>query len=207
MTTTTRLRIVGGLFLAAFLAYGTGATLTTAILEAADPTAALLAQQNEFMIGGILMLLNSFIVAAIGILISPTLTPYSRSTAGVYLLARLAEAALLGWGIITLLLLTCQASPSIAVIHAAMHSNFLGYQTSMALLGLGSLFFCALLYRRRLVPRWLAGWGFVGYAVFLAGAVLELAGFPYGIPLSIPGGLFEVVFGIRLIAYGFDRPG
>jgi len=72
-------------------------------------------------------------------------------------------------------------------------------------LGFGSLFFCALLYRCRLVPRFLAAWGFVGYAICFMGAVVAIAGLPYGIMLSIPGGLFEITFGVWLIPKGFDN--
>ena len=54
------------------------------------------------------------------------------------------------------------------------------------------------------MPRWLAMWGLVGYAVFLTGALLELLGVAgIGLPLSILGGLFEIVFGVWLIVKGF----
>jgi hypothetical protein len=71
-------------------------------------------------------------------------------------------------------------------------------------LGLGSVLMCGSLLRTRLVPRWLAVWGVVGYAIFLAGAIAELLGIPIGIALSIPGGLFELVLGIWLLVKGFE---
>jgi sulfite exporter TauE/SafE len=37
----------------------------------------------------------------------------------------------------------------------------------------------------------------------LIGAILEILGHNVGVALSIPGGLFEIVFGILLIAKGF----
>ena len=78
----------------------------------------------------------------------------------------------------------------------------------MAGLGAGSLFFCYLLFRSGLVPRFLAVWGFVGYSVFAAGCVLELFGFAAaGVVGAIPGGLFEVFFGIWLIVKGFNPAG
>ena len=37
----------------------------------------------------------------------------------------------------------------------------------------GSIFFCSLMYRsKRFVPRFLAAWGAVGYAIFAAGCLL-----------------------------------
>ena len=73
-----------------------------------------------------------------------------------------------------------------------------------AALGIGSLFFCALLFRTRLVPRFLAAWGFIGYACFAAGNLLERFGVAgAGLVGAMPGGLFELTFGIWLIARGF----
>ena len=72
-------------------------------------------------------------------------------------------------------------------------------------LGVGSLFFCVVLCRARLVPRFLAVWGFVGYASFATGCVLELLGAARaGLPATILGGLFEVFFAIWLLVRGFN---
>lgn len=58
-----------------------------------------------------------------------------------------------------------------------------------------------------LVSRFLAAWGFAGYRVFLAGAVLEILGYPLGVLLAIPGGLFEVFLGIWLLVKGLPAAG
>ena len=60
------------------------------------------------------------------------------------------------------------------------------------------------LFRTRMVPRTLAVWGVVGYAIHLTGAVAEIFGIHVGLVLSLPGGLFEVAFGVWLIAKGFN---
>ena len=49
----------------------------------------------------------------------------------------------------------------------------------------------------------LAIYGLAGYAIFLVGAILEILGHNVGVALSIPGGLFEIAFGVLLIAKGF----
>lgn len=46
-------------------------------------------------------------------------------------------------------------------------------------------------------------YGLAGYALFLAGAMLEVLGHNVGVALSIPGGIFEIAFGALLIAKGF----
>jgi hypothetical protein len=44
-----------------------------------------------------------------------------------------------------------------------------------------------------------------GRAIFLAEAILEILGHNAGVALSIPGGLFEIAFGVLLIAKGFPE--
>jgi hypothetical protein len=63
---------------------------------------------------------------------------------------------------------------------------------------------CVLLFRTMLVPRALAAWGLLGYAIFLTGAVAELLQIHIGLMLSIPGGLFELAFGLWLLLKGFN---
>ncbi len=75
----------------------------------------------------------------------------------------------------------------------------------MAIWGLGGLMFCYLLYISKLVPRGLSIWGFLGYIVFIAGTITELFGYPFGVQLAIPGGLFEITLSIWLIIKGFKE--
>jgi hypothetical protein len=174
-------RTVGALMLAAFLLYGIGSSIATTAAPGALLTA-----------GVTLMLANSVAVIAIGALMLPILRPHTPAIAIGYLGTRIFEGLFLAAGAVALLL----ASPG---------TNFLAYNIAMAGLGLGSLFFCVALYRARLVPRFLAIWGFVGYAAFAAGCILELAGvFGAGLVSAIPGGLFELFFGVWLIVRGFS---
>ena len=76
----------------------------------------------------------------------------------------------------------------------------------MLVLGVGSVVFCGALLRDQFVPRWLAIWGMVGYAVLAAGALLELVGLAVGLVLAIPGGLFEVALGVILMVRGIPEP-
>lgn len=174
---TWKVRLSGILFLAAFLAYGFGMNLAVG------------SRGPKLFAGVGLMLLNSLIVAAIGTLLFDALQRVKPWVAWIYQIARFGEAALLGMGAVFLL-------------KAGLRENMLVYNFGMATLALGSLFFCGLLYRANMIPRVVAAWGFIGYALLLAGIVAEFFRLPYGIVLSIPGGLFELVFGIWLIAKG-----
>jgi hypothetical protein len=173
-------RTVGTLFLAGFLLYGVGSSIATTAAPGALLT-----------IGSVMMLLNSAAVISIGALMLPVLRPHAPAAAAGYLATRIFEGAFL-------------ASGAMALFVGAANTNFLAYNIAMAGLGIGSLFFCVALYRSRLVPRFLAVWGFAGYASFAAGSFLELTGVAgAGLVLSVPGGLFEIFFAIWLIARGF----
>ncbi|TDB69749.1 DUF4386 domain-containing protein [Micromonospora sp. KC723] len=167
--------------------------------------------------GALLMLVNSVAVVTIGVIALPVLRAHHEIPAYAYLVARTVEGVMLATGVVFLLLLiplahehADAAADSRTVLAAlarvATEGNRYCFQIAMMALGLGSLLFCRVLSRARLVPRHLAGWGLVGYAVFLVGAILELLGYRVGMALSIPGGLFEVALGALLVAKGFPTP-
>jgi hypothetical protein len=140
--------------------------------------------------GTALVVLNSVLVAAIGALVFAALRRPHPRIAWTYLVARGAEAILLTAGIVLRESVGAGAAD-------------IAYQLAMLSLGLGSLPFCLVLYRQRWLPGWLAIWGFAGYALLAAGAAAELLGAAVGLVLAVPGGLFEIVFGLLLLARGF----
>ncbi|CAN5156529.1 hypothetical protein BH11ACT4_BH11ACT4_06970 [soil metagenome] len=165
--------------LAAFLLYGIGSSIAMTAAPGALLTTAIA-----------MMLLNSVAVIAIGALMLRVLRTPAPAIAIGYLITRIFEGAFLAVG-------------AIALLNGFADTNFLAYNIAMAGLGFGSLFFCVALYRSRLVPRFLAAWGFIGYASFATGCILELSGVAgAGLISTIPGGLFEVFFAIWLIAGG-----
>jgi hypothetical protein len=140
-----------------------------------------------------MMLANSVAVVAIGALLVPVLRPHSPVVARVDLATRIIESTFLSIG-------------AAALLDGSTGINVTAYNIAMAGLDIGSLFFCTLLYRARLVPRFLAVWGFAGYAAFAVGSLIELAGVTgAGLIWAIAGGLFEIFFACWLIARGFSR--
>ena len=184
-------RIVGVLFLAGFLAYGVGNLIATGIVRSDDRSSS----TALFVTGAALMLLNSAFVIGIGVLMFPILRAHNKAIAAGYLGTRIFEGVGLAIGVVSLIVLTGSA---------AIDANSVSYDVAEAGLGIGSLFFCALLFRTGLVPRFLAVWGFIGYVCFAGGTLLDLFGVAgAGVVGVIPGGLFELTFGIWLIARGF----
>ena len=208
-------RLIGALFLSGFLFYGVGYGLVSSVTGAPGFLSTISAHPTTLTIGAFLMLLNSLAVAGIGILFFPILEHRGKRTALAYLAARIVEAVLLAVGVLTLLLLVpvgqsavAAGGPSVGWATALgallTQSNTMSYQIAMLSLGLASIFMCALLFRTRLIPRFLAVWGVIGYAIFMAGAIAEIFGIHIGLLLSIPGGLFEVALGFWLLIKGFQ---
>jgi hypothetical protein len=214
----TTARVVGVLLIAAFFAYGGGNAVLASVLAAPDPLASIGADAMTLRLGAMLMLLNSVFVAAIGVLLLRVARPHSEGIAFGYLTARIVEAVFLAVGIVFLLLQvplgreSLDADPAAAALlqslsTVSLRGNDFAYAIAMFALGLASVPFWLLMYRVQMVPRVLAVWGVAGYAIFMAGMVLELSGIAgVGLMLSLPGGLFEIAVGLWLIARGFRSP-
>jgi hypothetical protein len=211
ISTRATARTVGLLVIAAFFVYGIGSSIATSIALAGN------APGNPlFVVGAVMMILNSAIVIGIGILMFPILQPHNKNIALGYFATRVFEGTFLAIGALSLLSLSAigreAAKPDAdaALLNTlgdlAASGNFVAYSVAMAGLGFGSLFFTYLLLRSGLVPPFLAVWGFVGYALFALGCVLELFGVAgAGLLGAAPGGLFELFFGTWLITKGFRQ--
>ncbi len=72
---------------------------------------------------------------------------------------------------------------------------------------LGSLIFYYLLYKQKLIPRWLSGWGIIGATLFLASAFLPLLSYvsPSNLVyLHLTGAVNQMVLAAWLIVKGFN---
>jgi hypothetical protein len=158
------------------------------------------------------MLLNTAVDIGKAVLFFPIIEKYGKRTALTYLSAMIFEVALLAVGALCLLSLlplagqlgAGQVSAELArsLGSLAVDSNTMAYQIGQAGLAFGAFFLCVLLYRTRLVPRFLAALGVVGYVLHFTGAVAEIFGHHVSLVLLIPGALFELAFGIWLLIKG-----
>jgi Domain of unknown function (DUF4386) len=204
-------RVIGALFPLGFLSYGIGFALVSSATNAPDFLATLPEHQTTLVLGAFLMLLNTAVDIAKGVLLFPVLEAHDRRTALAYLAAMTLEVALLAMGIVSLLMLAPlgqhagEANASWVSGMAAMliHSNATAYGIAMMTLAVANVFVWSLTFRVRLIPRWLSFWGIVGYVILTSGSVAEMFGIPISLMASIPGGLFELALGCWLIARGF----
>jgi hypothetical protein len=127
----------------------------------------------------------------------------------------IVEVVLLAIGVLSLLILVplakegadpgqASAGWAKALGSLALQSNNMAYQIAEMMLGLGCIFLCSLLFRTRLIPRFVAMWGVIGYAILMTGSIAEIFGIHIGLIFSIPGGLFELALAFWLLIKGFE---
>lgn len=211
----TTARLVGFLILTATITYMVGDGLITSILNAPDYLSQIYANNTQVLSGALIKFVAATANVSIGLVIYPVLKKHSETVAIGYVATRIfdsAGVALGGIGALLLLVLSrqtmlagAQSAPySASLANLLVAGNDITFVVTMIALGLGSIPFCALLYRARLVPRPLAALGLVGYVALVAGSVLELSGVDPQMMHFIPGGLFELLLPLWLIVKGFN---
>jgi len=206
----TYARLIGALFLAGFVVYGVGFGLTSSVISAPDFLSTISAHQSTLVLGAFLMLLVAPVDVGKAILFYPIVENHGKRTALAYLAAMIAEVVLMTLGALCLLMLVPLGQSAIgAGVGQALGSlltetNTMAYQIGQLSLGIGGFFLCWLLYRTKLMPRWLAGWGVIGYVLHGTGAIAEIFGSPISLILLIPGGLFELSLAFWLLIKGFN---
>ena len=211
----TTARIVGVLYLAGMVVGIGGNVLIQSILGGPDHLSTIAANSMLLALGAVLWLSTVAGDAAHGILMFPVLKPHSERAAVGYLAARVIDATFIA---VMALLILIQIPVGIEYLNAGSSdtsylqalstvltaANLYAYEFAMITVGVAGLILCSMFYRARLVPRLLAVWGLIGYAVLLLGSVLQVLGFNLNSIQAIPGGLWEVFIGVWLIAKGFS---
>jgi hypothetical protein len=207
--------VVGVVYLAGFVVGLVGNGLIQSILGAPDHLSTVSANSMMLAIGAILWLMAVAGDAAHGVLMFPVLKQHSERIAFGYLASRIVDAVFIAVSILFILLQIPLGSeylkavvPNTFYLQAlstlSIQANLYAYDIGMIALGLAGLMLNYMLYRAKLVPRWIAVWGLVGYAIIFCGMVSEVMGSGLGLVSSIPGGLWEVFMGVWLIAKGFN---
>ena len=202
-------RLIGALFLAGFLVYGVGFGLVTSVIGKPDFLSTIAAHQTTLIVGAFLMLLNTVVDVGKGVLFFPILESHGRRTAFAYLSALVVQVVLLDIGVLCLLMIVPLGQYSgqgwaEGLASLLTQSNAMAYQIGQATLAVGGIFMTSLLFRTRLIPRFLAGWGVIGYVIHVAGAIAEIFGIHVSLFLLIPGMIFELALPIWLIIKGFQ---
>ncbi len=211
---------VGLLFLIATAAFIFAEALTSRVLSQPNFLADA-ASQTTILATSAVLLFAQFGVVGIAVLLFPLLKRHGESLALAHVGFRVTElAASLFYLAVPLLAIELGAGLSDGTVDGSAASS-LGallqaqhhVAISMIYISTAAAGICmaTLLYRSRLIPRWLAVLGLVTYPTLLVGVVLDMFNVVsvtqgIGLVALIPGALFEFILPVWLIVKGFNVP-
>jgi Domain of unknown function (DUF4386) len=212
---------VGVLFIACSAASILSIVPLGSMLDTPVDLARLAANDNRVVLTALIEFIWAATAAGIAIGLYPVLRKRNPALALGSVAGRVVEGMLVLVGTLSLLVLLTLSQESVAAGSAgssslqatagallAVRDWVGGFVGSMAFLS-GALMYYYVLYRSRLVPRWLSGWGLVGAGLSLAATVYggftqELGFSTVNNVLNVPIGVQEMVLAVWLIAKGFN---
>ncbi len=208
--------IVGVLFIIGTVAGILSVVFTGSILDSPDYLVKVSADENQYIMGTLLILVMGFALTMVPVMLYPILKKHNEALAlGSVVFRGVLEGACYIMAAINMLFLLLLSQEYVkAGAPAASHFQTLGAilleaDTFImnAMIGvvfpIGALMIYYLLYQSKLIPRWLSAWGFLGAIPYLASFLLGFFGFEWGI-LMLPLGVQEMVMGVWLIVKGFN---
>jgi len=191
------------------------------ILDAPDYLVKVSAAGNQVIIGALLMLVMGLALSMVPVAMFSILKRQSEALALGYVVFRgaLETVTYIGVAISWLLLLPLSEAYVQAGTPNASSFQPLGTlllkaaetssNTTEIIFPLGALMFNYLLYRSRLIPRWISSWGFVGAILYLAAGLLHLFGVigqmsMIALVLVLPTAPQEMVMALWMIVKGFN---
>ena len=213
--------IVGVLILAGYVGTFGGGAVFGPILNSPDYLSNVFPNKIQVIIGMLVeVLLNDIPVVGIGVMLFPILKKYSEGIALWYAGIRVIEA-------VTLIVATISALSLITLSQeyiAAGAVDAASFQASGALAQavrhwaadvittvffiVGALILYSILYKSKLVPRFVSVWGLIAVASLIAANVLPVPDFTQGFSpgqiLYFPIMLSEILLAIWLIVKGFN---
>ena len=221
MTSTRKTAvIVGVLFLTQTVAFIIADQLVTGVLKRPNYLTGVSADANTLIVGGLFAVVSGVAVVAISVLLFPLLKPTSEPLALAYVCERVIELVLqlLFFLVVPLLMIAignglrdgtidASTSHSLGPILKAVHDQAI--VVLYLVTSVGGTILAVLLYRSNLVPRWIAVLALIGYPMLFVGCVLDLFDVTdvtkgAGLIAIAPGGLFELILPIWLLAKGFN---
>ena len=211
----TTARVVGVVYLLGFVVGIVGDMLIQSIIGTPDHLSTVVAGSLTLAIGAVLWLMAVIGDAAHGVLMFPVLKQHSERMAIGYLAARIVDAVFIAVMVLLLLIQIPLGSEYLktagtgasylqALSTVSVQASQYAYAIGMSTLGVSGLMLCYVLYRAKMVPRFLALWGLAGYAIIFVGMLSQILGSGLGLVSSLPGGLWEVFMGVWLIVKGFN---
>jgi len=213
--------IVGVLYIIGTVAGVLSVVITQPILHVPDYLKQVSANQNQFVLAALLVLTMGLALAMVPVLMFPILKKQNEVLALGYIVFRsaLESVSYIVTVIVWLFLLVVSQDYGKAGVAAAVTLQSLGaiLQESSGWISqivtitfiFGAVMFYFILFRSKLIPRWLSGWGLVGAIPYFSAGLLVMFGFvtnnsTIDSVLRLPIGVQEMVMAVWLIAKGFS---
>jgi len=213
--------IVGVLYIIGTVAGILSLVFTGPILEGPDYLTQVSTNPNQIVIGALFVLTMGLALAMVPVMMFPILKRYNETLAVGYVVFRGALEAItdlafaVGW--LSLLLISqgyVKATAAEAVYFRSLGDLVLQAHDQMGhvltiVFILGALMFYYVLYRSKLVPRWLSVWGLLAAVPYFTSGVLGLFTLLNQMStvqtvLVLPLALQEMVLAVWLIVKGFN---
>jgi len=211
--------LVGVLFIIGTVAGVFSVLITQPVLATPDYLAQISANENPVIVGALLVLTMGLALALVPVLLFPILKKHNEALALGYVVFRgaLEMACYLAMAICWFFLIqvsreTAAAGASTAPYLQSLGAVFLNGNGSTnnilaIVFSLGALLLYFLLYRSRLVPRWISVWGFIAILLHFSTAFLmmfRILDSDSATIISLPILVQEMVMAIWLIVKGFN---
>ncbi len=214
--------IVGALFIIATATSIAAIPFLGTALDEPDYVLGLPDIENDVVIATMLMTILAISLVGIGALMFPILRKHAEGLGMAYAGIRLVEAIFIIFSTVCLLGMLSMgqdyaagrldeaSAQSVGALLFALREWSLLFGT-LIFLGLGGLTLNYILYRSRLVPRWLSAWGLIGgVGILIYGTIglfgTETSSFDATTLLAAPIAVQEMVFATWLIVKGFNDP-
>ncbi|HLZ56969.1 MAG TPA: DUF4386 domain-containing protein [Ktedonosporobacter sp.] len=195
------------------------------ILNASDYLVRVFPNKGAVEWGSLLWSINNIGIVFIAVFAFPLLRKRNEALAVGYLACRIIEGTIMMLGIAAILLLiplsqeflkagAPQSSWFLSLGDVLKHAKLLGLtQLSLPMLGLGGSLFTWMLFRFRLVPRFISVVGLIGYALVFFGSIagwfdlIDVSPGGSGAALALPVAAFEIILlPFWLLFRGFKTP-
>jgi hypothetical protein len=208
--------IVGVLFIIDLVMNMIGSTLIEDILGSPDYLIGLSVNKNTVITGVLFETISALCLVSIGIMMYPVLKRHGKTAARGYFGIRIVETVIAVSFVISHLLLLALSQEFVrSGTQDVSHFQTLGallieghdfsYQIYLIFYGLGCMMLFGVLYKAKLVPRFISVWGIIGVVIALTGLVFDMYG--SGISMEIyamPLGMCQIFLAIWLIVKGFN---
>ena len=220
MTNRAAARVAGALFITATVSIILSVVILEPVVDAPDFLMQASVSEARVGAGVLLEMVNNIAIVGIALVIYPVLKPFSERLALGYIAARTIESAvfIIGTGGLLALLFVSKefvaaGAPPDSYFHTLGRMLLAGHDLDNAALAftifsLGTLMLNYVLYRARLVPRWISAFGLLAAASILAARVMVISGLELSSAtvtiMDAPIFLQEMVVAVWLIVKGFN---